>query len=220
MLLQTAREYKGAGKMSADFGGVRDQATYQAAICLIAQGKAKEGRAELIRFMKAEPLSPLVSAAAKRVTRLDGKLQPEIEALLEKDQHQQEAEIRFATSVCGPKCVEKVLPLLGKPGVDFRLIAAKCGHSNNGTTCADLRKGLLAYGVKSFAFDLSAEDFSRIAGPAILIEPGHYRLLEKIEAGKAHIYDPKDESVKDEDLPTDPQKPVSVILFSLPTLSS
>ena len=56
--------------MRADFGGVPDQAAYQAAVCLVGDGKPKEAEAEFVRFLRERPLSPLCHAAYGRLKRL------------------------------------------------------------------------------------------------------------------------------------------------------
>jgi TolA-binding protein len=78
-LLETAKTYKGTGVMSSDFGGVPDQAAYQAAVCLVAEGKKGEAEAEFLKFMKERPLSPLVTAAYRRICRLRGGIAPACE---------------------------------------------------------------------------------------------------------------------------------------------
>jgi len=215
-LLTAAREYRGEGKQGSDFGGVKDQATYQAAVCLIASGKKAEGRQELVAFMQAEPFSPLVTAAYRRIVRLDGHDDPKLQDLLQKDIAQQEKRIRFETSVCGPKCIERMLPLVGKPLRDYKDIAKLCSTADKGTTCKGLVDGLAALGVPSFPYELSADDFAKIRRPAILIRPSHYVLLEKIEGDKVTIYDPVDGKERQEDMPTDPKLSISAILLDPP----
>jgi hypothetical protein len=213
--LDTVKTYKGEGRMSEDFGGVPDQAAYQAAICLIAEGRKQDGEAELVKFMRDWPMSPLVTAASRRIGRLHGGLTPrEDDALLQRDLNLQQKKIQFETSVCGLKCVQAVLPMLGKAKPGLEEVAGKCGLSNKGVNCAGRRKGLLAYGVASYAYDLSAGDFAHIDGPAILIRPNHFVLLEKIEGGHACVFDPKDGSHSQEELPTDPNTPIPAILFA------
>jgi len=105
-----ATKIKGTGAMAADFGGINDQAAYQAVVCLIPQHKEDEAKAEFRAFMKDHPLSPLVHGAFKRLLRLNnGKSDPNDEALLQTAVTAQEKHIAFETSVCGPKTVEYLL---------------------------------------------------------------------------------------------------------------
>jgi len=98
--------------MGADFGGINDQAAYQAAVCLVAEHKEKEAKSAFHRFLTEFRMSPLVFAAEKRLVRLNnGTPDPNDEALLLHDIAEQETKVKFETAVCGPKTLEYLLRL-------------------------------------------------------------------------------------------------------------
>jgi len=224
IFLQAANGYKGTGTMASDFGGVKDQALYQAAACLNAEGKKAEYRAALVDFIKKEPLSPLVDAAHKRLVKLDGKDSLDIDAMLQADHDQQEKKIRFETSVCGPKCIVKLLEILAKArgkdgskdatssatthslrsannpssqrqttlvdGADYRAIAKLCGTTDKGTTMKGLRKGLKAFGLDYYGYQVRRVDLPTVQTPAILYSQDHYLVVEQVKGLVLTVYDP------------------------------
>jgi hypothetical protein len=236
ILLTAAREYKGTNAMSGDFGGVPDQARYQAAACLMASGKKDQARAELLKFMHEDKLSPLCHAAYRRLVMLNGnKSTPELENLLQSDVAAQEQHVRFETSVCGPKCIEWVVRSVGrwagttsgnqnsktenqKPyrptdPPTYAAIAALCGTTDKGTTIAGMRKGLKALGYQTCAYSLNAKDLARAPLPAILLIGDHFVVLERLSGGKATIYDPRFDREDELSLPKDESFAVSAILL-------
>lgn len=80
---EAEREYAGTGSTGADFGGIPDQAAYQAAVCLQAEGKTEEAVEALSRFLRKHSESPLVHAAYRRLARLDPAREPAHRATLE-----------------------------------------------------------------------------------------------------------------------------------------
>ena len=108
--LEVAKTHRGTGAQSAAFGGIADGAAYQAVCCLVGEGKNAEAEKGFETFLKERPLSPLVHAAYRRLARLnDGESKPEWDKLLQSAVTAQEKRIRFETSVCGPKCLERIL---------------------------------------------------------------------------------------------------------------
>ncbi len=57
-LFLDATKVKGTGAMSADYGGVNDQAAYQAAVCLVAENKPEEAKKAFRTFLREHQLSP------------------------------------------------------------------------------------------------------------------------------------------------------------------
>ncbi len=211
--LATAETHKGTGTQSAAFGGVADQAAYQAAACLVGEGKNAEATKEFERFLKERPLSPLATASYRRLQRLNGgESKPEWDLLLQADISRQEAHIRFETSVCGPKCLEHLT------GKDYKEIAKLCGTTDNGTTVEGMRKGLKALGKESWAVKLNRADLAKAALPAVLLEDDHYVIVEKIEGDTAALWDPRYRSSRPWKLPKidDPDFSATVILLSKP----
>jgi hypothetical protein len=199
---ETVRQYKGTGAMRADFGGVPDQAAYQAAVCLVADGKAKEAEAEFVRFIKERPLSPLVHAAHGRLVRLNGgESKREWDETLQSAVTAQERHIRFETSVCGPKAIERWLPLLGKPKRGYKELAKLCGTTDAGTSLEGMRKGLRACGVETYGVEVNRADFNVLPVPFLLLEGDHYVLVTKVEPFRATVYDPRYNAEQRRNLP-------------------
>lgn len=198
---ETASEYKGTGEMRADFGGIKDQALYQAAVTLNAEGKKAEYRAALVDFLKTQKLSPLVNAAYKRLVKVDGKATAEDDALLQQALDAQEKKIRFEMAVCGPKAIAYLLKLEGKGDFDYKVLAKDCGTNDEGTTMEGLRKGLLAHGLDYFGYRVGKEDLSTLPCPAILCRGEHYVVVTHAGPGELTIYDPS--RLSEEKLPLD-----------------
>jgi len=213
--LQVAsREYKGTGVMDADYGGIPDQAAYQAAVCLVAQGKNEEARQEFLRFMRERSLSPLVHAVSVRLDRLNG-MKPDEDGrkLLQAAIAKQEARIRFETSVCGPKAIAYFLPLVGKAPRDYKELAKLCGTNDQGTTIEGMRKALLDCGVQIFGAEVSRTDLDKVRLPFLILEADHYLVATGRSANALKVYDPRDSSERRSALP-----PLSDTTFSMTVL--
>ena len=189
-LRETVAEYKGSGSMAADFGGVKDQALYQSAVCLSAEGKTAEARKALVDFIKTQPMSPLVNAAYKRIVRIDGKATPEVDRLMQTAVDIQEKRIRFETSVCGPKALVYLLKLTGKGDFDYQALAKECGTTEKGTTIDGLRKCLHAHGLEYYGFQVAKKDIPKIELPAIFYTGDHYLVVTKVDAKAMTVHDP------------------------------
>ena len=200
--LATAKAHEGVGAQSAAFGGVADQAAYQAVCCLAGEGKADEARKGFEAYLRERPLSPLVHAAYRRLQRLNGgESTPAWDRLLQADVATQERRIRFETSVCGPKCLEHILEAPspsgsswrggGGRGPDYKTLAKLCGTTDDGTTLAGMRKGLKSLGRESWAARLNRGDLARATLPLILLQGDHYVVLERVEGDVATVWDPR-----------------------------
>jgi hypothetical protein len=187
---EAAATYKGTGTTAADFGGIKDQALYQAAVCLSADGKKPEARAAYVDFIKTQWMSPLIYACYNRIVKIDGKKTDEIDALLQHSLDRQQKEIRFQMSVCGPKVVAHVLSLEGKGEVDYKLLAKECGTTDTGTTVEGLRKGLRAHGLNYFGFTVSRKDLATIQTPAIFLIEDHYIVATAVHGEVVTAFDP------------------------------
>jgi hypothetical protein len=217
--VEAAKVHRGTGAQSAAFGGVADNAAYQAAVCLVAEGKEDAAKDEFVRFMRERPLSPLVHAAHRRLLRLNGgETKPEWDRLLQGAASKQQERIRFETSVCGPRCLERMLAnrLPEKP--DYKRLAELCGTTDTGTTVEGMRKGLKTLGVESWAYRLNRQDLERAELPAVVLEGDHYVLLERIEDGSAVLWDPRFRGPRTLRLPPrdDPDFFLNMILLSRP----
>lgn len=64
VFLAAAKSYKGTGAVDPEWGRLDDQAAYQAAVCLVGEGKKDEARNEFRQILKDRPLSPVVFASS------------------------------------------------------------------------------------------------------------------------------------------------------------
>ncbi len=190
LFLETAAQDKGSGSMSSDFGGIKDQALYQAAVCLSAQGLKSEARTAFLDFIKAQPLSPLVNACYKRIVRLDGKSNTELEALLQHALDLQQQRIRYNMSMCGPKAVAYLLKAEGRECPDLDTLAQECGRTDEGTNLDGLRKCLRLHGEDMYGFQIARADLSRLACPAILFTGDHFLVVTSINDFQVITFDP------------------------------
>lgn len=217
-LLEADRDYRGTGAMSPEWGSVPDQAAYQAIACLMAERRNAEAKKELMQFLKERPLSPLVHAAHRRLSILgSGKAGKDADALLQAAIERQEARIRFETSVCGPKAIERLLKELPttKRQLGYKELAVHCRTTDSGTTIEGIRKGLTAVGLDSFAYRLNSADLRKVVGPAILLEGDHFLVLLGIDGTSAKVYDPRYNSERAVPLPdlADPDFSVATVLL-------
>jgi len=222
-LKTAAKEYKGKGIMSADFGGIPDQAKYQAICCLVAEGKKEEARKEFLQFLRDEPLSPLVNATYQRLVRLnDGQDDAEARKLLESALAQQQRHIRLETSSCGPKAIAYMLPLLGKPERDYRDIAKLCGTGEQGTTLDGMRKGLAALGVEVCGLQVNRRDVVGLKTPFLLLKEDHYLVAVGVNDKTIQLFDPRDRTLRTTPLPpSDDAKFLATVLATqVPTLNA
>ncbi len=219
VFLETKKEYKGTGAMNPEFGSIPDQALYQAAVCLAAEGKSEEAEKEFVKFIQDRPRSPLVQAAHKRLARLNGgESKPEWDELLQKAVTKQEDIARFEMSVCGPKSIAYLLPRLGKEARTYQEIAKLCGTTDSGTTMEGMRKGLSSLGIESYAYRLNRQDLPKAKFPLLLLKDKHYLAAISLEGDVLTVYDPTYGAEMPLPLPSldNPDFVANVILFSKP----
>ena len=218
----TAATIPGTKAMSPEWGTLSDQAAYQAAVCLVAEHQPAKAKAEFIRFIQTRPLSPLVHAAYRRLIRLNGGQSIKAyDDLLQTAITKQEANIRFETSVCGPKTIEYLVTQAGlpaKPGcaTDYRSLAKLCGTHDRGTTLAGMRAGLKQLGITTYAYRVDRSDISKIKLPAILLEGDHYVALTDRTETTLTVFDTRlhDEQIRTLPPADDPDFFVNAILFA------
>ncbi|MBS1700314.1 MAG: hypothetical protein JST12_01520 [Armatimonadetes bacterium] len=219
--LNASLKHKGSDAMNPDFGTLPEQAAYQAIVCLEAEGKKVEAAAEYRKFMRERQLSPLIHACFRRLEHLNGdKVDSRDEAALQDAVDAQEKEIRFQTSVCGPKCLEKILPLLGKDPVGYRELAKLCRTTDQGTTLADLKSACESLGLKPVGFELNAKDFTELKNPFIWLQADHYVAVLGFKNGKAIVYNPIYKTEEERPLPKadDSNFRATVLAFEIPTI--
>ena len=218
--VEAAYKHKGTDAMDPAFGTQSDQAAYQAIVCLDASGKKDEAQHEYRQFIKDRPLSPLIHACARRLERLNHNvLSQNDQALLESGIAAQEKKIQFETSVCGPKCLEAILPLLGQPAKDYKELAKICSTTDKGTSLEGMKKGCETLGLKPIGLDLNAKDLAAMNKPFLWLQSDHYLAVLEIKGGKAHIFDPRFKTDDWRKLPDidDAKFRATVLAFELPS---
>jgi len=188
VFLKAAEEYRGTHATDPEFGALDDQAAYQAAVCLAAQGKKEQAREEFKKIIKERPKSPVIYQAFRRLNRL-GDPNKEEESLMQASIAKQEAWLRFEISVCGPKSIAYLLEKLGKPSKDYREIAKLCRTNDQGTTMQGMRDGLKALGVVTEGLMVNRKDFANLSLPAIWLDQDHYTVLTSIKGDTAMVFD-------------------------------
>lgn len=188
---EASLRYKGTGQLNPDFGGFKDGSEYQAAVCLVAEGKPAEARAEFREFLRNEPLSPLAKAAYRRLVRLNGgKSLASDEKLLDRDLRAQQAQAAIDVVSCGPKCVDYILPLLGKESPGVKKLVKLCQTTKDGASIEGLKAALKHFRIDSYGVLLNARDYLKTPCPAIMLQVGHFTVLKAIHDGYATVYDP------------------------------
>jgi hypothetical protein len=215
-----AAKTKGEGNADPNYGTIQEQAAYQAAVCLVAENKPDQATKEFEQFMRDRPLSPLCKACYDRLNRINGKHTDEADGLYQSDLKAQEKRVRFEVSVCGPKAIEALLPLVGKPKKSYVELAKLCGTTDGGTSIAGMRRALKSLGLESFGVELNAPDFAQVQTPALLLKNNHYLVLKSIKNGKAEIYDPTTKKTTLSNLPKndDAEFTATVLTLTVPRL--
>lgn len=202
ILSEAQKEYKGTGEFSADFGGIKDEAAYQSAVCLAAMGKKQEAEQAFEAFLKEHPESPLVVAAHKRLERLNGgKANPRWDIELQTAINFQEKQARKELAMCGPKALSKVLELLGKPSHPYQDLAKLAGTNGSGTTLEGMKAALGQLGTPAFGYELNAGDFGRLEYPVIWLVGQHYLVALRSDVRVITVFDPTSSSERQLKLP-------------------
>lgn len=199
-----ADEYRGTGAIEPGYGSLDDQAAYQAAVCLAADGKTEEAEKAFLDFLKNRPLSPLVHAVHRRLVKAlkPGESRESLDTLLQTAMTKQEEWSKRELANCGPRVIEYYAKhFLGKE-VDFDALRKSCGTDDDGTSMAGMAKGFEGLSVRAVGMELSYKDIHSLEFPAVLLHEDHYVLLLKIEDKKLHYYDPMYKSRQSAALPT------------------
>lgn len=223
---EAEHSYKGTGTMAADFGGIKDQAAYQAAVCLQASGEKDAAYKAYLSYLKDYKLSPLVHAVHRRLTDMAPDKANEYDGLLQQAIAAQEKHIRFETSVCGPKCLAYILNKTNrsyksnKTYWSYQDLARLCGTSDNGTTIDGLKKALKACGLNGIGYEVNRSDLLRLKRPAILLVQDHYVVLTNIVGSDAIVYDPMRNGEVKFPLPKPEQTDFTMTVLALEPLES
>lgn len=219
--VEAEKRHRGTGAVDPAFGSAPDQAAYQAAVCLAAEGKASEALAAFRDFIKQRPLSPLVSAAHRRIGMLEGgRTTPDDDMLLQVALDKQTRVAAKEMAVCGPKALSAMLERLGHGKIDYHVLAKACGTDENGTSMQGIRDALAKYGHRSVGAELARRDFARLKTPALWLQGAHYLAVLSVDEREAEVYDPLTGRTTDVELPAvdDPAFLATVIALELPSM--
>lgn len=191
ILNEAVAQYRGKGEAAGDYGGLKDQAAYQASVTFVGEGDLVGAAKAFRSFIRSYPLSPLVFSAYRRLQRL-GVATSADEAALQAAIATQERQTRMEMAMCGPKSLTKMLGLLGvnrEAIPSYQEMAKLSGTTERGTSIEGLRKGLRSLGFNSYAFELNRKDLAAAPMPAVLFTDNHFLVLEAVEADRAKVYD-------------------------------
>lgn len=190
-LLEAEARYRGSGKMTPQEGGAKDEAAYQAAVCLLAMGNREAGKQELLRFLDRYPDSPHTSGAAKRLAglmtpaerdRLDAKLDKIARARGERE--------ALEIAKCGPRAVAALATRMGRPVPDEQTLTTACGTDPSGTSLAGVKAGLARCGIEAAGREVNRQDFGALHTPAVWLREGHYLVIWGVGRADVRCFDP------------------------------
>ena len=188
---EAAKEYKGTGYLTPDYGGLTDQAEYQSCVCIAASGEKQKAEAAFLQFIRKNKRSPLVHAAFRRLERLNNNTpKPEWEKALQAAVSEQERVIRFETSVCGPRAIEEMLKRLCEPEKTYKEIAMLAATTDSGTTLEGMKAALEKLGFIAEGKLLNWKDFKKQPPPIIWLNGDHYQLVLSVADRSVQVYDP------------------------------
>ena len=222
---EASLRYRGTGAMDPNFGGMKDGSEYQAAVCLVAEGKKEKAKQAFKAFMNQEPLSPLAKAAYRRLVALnDGHSIPEYEKLLQHDLSQQQKKGAIDLASCGARCLDFILPLLGKQSPGFDALLKLTGTTDKGASLESMRKALKTLGLESYGVAYNRKDFANAPTPAIILRYEHFMVLKEIHPDYAVLYDPSQGPTSapyNQRLPAlnDPSFQAEMLVFKKPNLA-
>lgn len=197
---EAAAKHKGGQSVNADYGGLVDQAEYQAAVCKAKDAPAEKARELFLDFAKANPRSPLIHAALARIRRL-GDVPPETMSAFDKLVHGQEEWLRRELALCGPKALAHSLAVLGKEPPEIERLAQLCGTDEQGTSMNSMRKALKALGLVGTGLRVNARDFAQMPPGTLWLVQGHYLVLDGIGPDRLTVYDPFSGKAEERPLP-------------------
>ncbi|MBW7928825.1 MAG: hypothetical protein H3C58_12245 [Fimbriimonadaceae bacterium] len=214
--LETERSYDGLDRSGAAFGGVRDQAAYQAAVCLLADGKREEGIAALSKLFETYPESPLAHAAHRRLVTMDPENREVYDSMLEQASNKRQAAARRSLAMCGPKAIRNLAKSLGASSPSLKDLMEICSTTDDGTTMAGMLRGLASCGLNGEGYLLNRKDFGEMKTPAIQLLDSHYVVVLAVHPREVRVYDPLLDTEATHELPPidDSEFEANIILVS------
>lgn len=213
---EAVREHKGSNESNPDWGGLVEQARYQAIVCDENSGRKSEALAAYRALMDASPTSPIATACMRRIKRLNGGvLGPEDERAYEAARQEVADRYRKELARCGPRSVARVATILGQKTPTLELVETACGTNSEGTTLEGMVEGLSANGIRAVAKELNSKDFRTLKTPAIWLDARHYRVIESMSGDAATVYDPLDQRTHSIPLPATETEHFRAIVLEL-----
>jgi hypothetical protein len=201
VFLEADKEYKGTGAMSPEYGRLDDQAAYQAIASLNAADKKKEYIAELTKFLKERPLSPLVSGIHTRLVKADPEQRSAYDDLAEIAQQKQDAYSKREMAMCGPRALADLLGRFKKTCPAEAELRKLCKTDDEGTTMENLAAAVSSFGFKVEGLMVNRADFARLKVPSLWLNDTHYVVILAITSTEARVYDPFFKSERSVGLP-------------------
>lgn len=178
---------------------IEEEASFQHAVCTGARGDKQAAEQEYDDFMRQYPQSILVHAAVKRITRLhNGDIPDSADALWKQAMHQQKVyddRKRREESMCGPECLAELLRRQGRTA-DIHALADAMQTGPEGTTLEQLARVAKQQGFTPQGLELTQKGLAQQSLPLIaLLAPGHYVLVQAVNADSVTIWDPNGNGV-------------------------
>jgi len=186
------------GAIAAPLGQVEptleEEAVFQHAVCIGAQGNQQASEESYKDFLHHYPDSILIHAAVKRMAHNHGgDIPKDAEALWTQDMKIQKEHDRLKKreqSLCAPECLAELLRRQGKT-VDVHALANEMHTSDQGTSLQDFATIAQKHGWKAQGLQLTPKGLAAQKLPAIaLVTPGHFVLVEKVEAQSIILWNP------------------------------
>lgn len=190
--LDAEQTHRGTEAMDPAFGTQIDQAKYQAINCLLLEGKQDQAKSEYFEFLKNRPLSPLVHAVHKRILSLstDEESREKANRLLQQAIDAQAEYVQKELTICGPRCISRLLELEKQEPVDAEKIAVAAQTSEKGTTMTGMSRALKEFGFESRGKLVNQEDFRKGDLPFLWLNQDHYVLVHSRNGSTLNFYDP------------------------------
>lgn len=169
-----------------------EDSAYQHAACTMGLGDKAGAERELVQFMRDFPESPLVHGAMRRIAKMHGGDIPKdvevvwnsAQAIQRKSQEKRERD----AAMCGPETVAELLKRQGKM-ISVESLAKEMKTNGNGSSLAAMQKVMQARGFASAqGVQLTQKGLEQQSLPVVtLVQPGHFVLVEKIDASTGTI---------------------------------
>jgi hypothetical protein len=190
-LLAVTKMPKGVETFHPDWGSNRDQAFYQAAVCLYAQGKKDEAAKEFRAFIRDNWQSPLLMKAFRRLAMINGgEATPADEALYQASFDRQQKQAQIMAASCGPRTVAYLGKTFSRELPPYDDLVKLCGTDERGSTLANLSRALTTLGMQNQGMEVNRTDFNRLKPPFVWLRDSHYVVVTARSASDVTVWNP------------------------------